>query len=65
MRALLMTCAAPALMALAAPARAEEAAAPATAPGEIVVTATKRSESLQSVPISVSAIGGDTLSRRA
>jgi iron complex outermembrane receptor protein len=64
MRALLMTCAAPAaLMALAAPARAEEAAAPATAPGDIVVTATKRSESLQSVPISVSAIGGDTLSK--
>ncbi len=30
---------------------------------EIVVTATKRSESLQSVPISVSAISGDTLSK--
>ncbi|MFN4135550.1 MAG: TonB-dependent receptor [Novosphingobium sp.] len=31
--------------------------------GEIVVTATKRAESLQSVPISVSAIGGDTLAK--
>ena len=30
---------------------------------EIVVTATKRAESLQAVPISVSAIGGDTLDR--
>jgi iron complex outermembrane receptor protein len=33
------------------------------APGEIVVTATKRSENLQSVPISVSAIGGDALAK--
>ncbi|MCH7630188.1 MAG: TonB-dependent receptor [Proteobacteria bacterium] len=47
-------------MAQAAPqgTSAEEAA-----PGEIVVTATKRAESLQSVPISVSAIGGDALSK--
>ncbi|MFC4294663.1 TonB-dependent receptor [Novosphingobium tardum] len=33
------------------------------APGEIVVTATKRSESLQAVPISVTAIGGDELAK--
>ena len=47
-----------------APAGAPAAAGPdAIAPGEIVVTATKRAESLQSVPISVSAIGGDTLSK--
>ena len=31
--------------------------------GEIVVTAAKRSENLQSVPISVSAIGGDALAK--
>jgi iron complex outermembrane recepter protein len=30
---------------------------------EIIVTATKRSESLQAVPISVSVVGGDTLSK--
>jgi iron complex outermembrane receptor protein len=34
-----------------------------SAPGEIVVTAAKRSENLQSVPISVSAIGGDALEK--
>jgi len=32
-------------------------------PGEIVVTAAKRSENLQSVPIAISAIGGDALSK--
>jgi iron complex outermembrane receptor protein len=31
--------------------------------GEIVVTAAKRSENLQSVPIAISAIGGDALSK--
>jgi len=34
-----------------------------TAPGEIVVTATKRAENLQAVPVSVSAIGGEALAK--
>ncbi len=46
------------------PVLAQEAQAENAIPdGEIVVTATKRAESLQSVPISVSAIGGDTLAK--
>ena len=40
-----------------------EAATAGEASGEIVVTAAKRSENLQSVPISVSAIGGDALAK--
>ena len=36
---------------------------PAADPNEIIVTAAKRSENLQSVPISVSAITGDALSK--
>ncbi|OYW50006.1 MAG: TonB-dependent receptor [Novosphingobium sp. 28-62-57] len=48
----------------ATPVLAQEAQAESTfADGEIVVTATKRAESLQSVPISVTAIGGDTLAK--
>lgn len=34
-----------------------------SAPGDIVVTATKRAENLQDVPMSISAIGGDTLGK--
>ena len=49
---------------LATPALAQEAQANEPVPdGQIVVTATKRAESLQSVPISVTAIGGDTLAK--
>lgn len=40
-----------------------QAAAEEVDPNEIIVTATKRSENLQSVPISVSAIAGDALSK--
>ncbi|WP_226015859.1 TonB-dependent receptor [Novosphingobium sp. FKTRR1] len=46
-----------------APAPAEAAAAPLAA-GEIVVTATRRSESLQKVPISIQALSTATLEQR-
>ena len=57
-----------ALMVAAQPALAQQTAQAGTATdvqdaGEIVVTAAKRSENLQSVPISISAIGGDTLAK--
>lgn len=53
-----------AAVALAGPARAQEAATAGEEPApDIVVTALKRSESLQDVPISVSAIGGDVLQK--
>ncbi|HZZ34775.1 MAG TPA: TonB-dependent receptor plug domain-containing protein, partial [Caulobacteraceae bacterium] len=53
-----------AVLALAAaqPAAAQ-AAADTTEVGEVIVTAAKRAENLQSVPISVSAITGDALSK--
>ena len=44
-------------------AQAPAPAKPAADPNEIIVTAAKRSENLQSVPISVSAITGDALSK--
>lgn len=48
----------------AAPAQAQEQAKNESEPnGEIVVTAAKRSESIQSVPISISAISGDQLEK--
>ena len=52
-----------AITAFTAPAYAQDAATPADdeAPGEIVVTAQKRSESLQSVPLAVSVLSGDDL----
>ncbi len=61
-----------AVIALTAPAFAQtgpaDAAAPQqkvddTAPGEIIVTATKRSESLQRVPLAVSVVSGADLAR--
>jgi len=67
----LQTCAASAVTAflsLAPAAAMAQDAAPQTAVEEtasddIVVTAQKRSERLQDVPISISAIGGDALQR--
>jgi iron complex outermembrane receptor protein len=70
----LMSCAAAAMISgmahAAAPAPAGDPAAPsadapATAPdaSEIIVTATRRSESLQKVPITIQAFTGDTLSK--
>ncbi|MFP5395743.1 MAG: TonB-dependent receptor [Alphaproteobacteria bacterium] len=51
-----------AISAFAAPAFAQDAAKDEDqAPGEIVVTAQKRSESLQSVPVAVSVISGESL----
>ncbi len=56
-----------ALSVFATPALAQDAAdeADAQAPGEIVVTAQKRSESLQSVPVAVSVLSGESLSEAA
>jgi iron complex outermembrane receptor protein len=42
---------------------AAEQADAGQAGGEIIVTANKRAESIQSVPLSISAIGGDTLAK--
>jgi outer membrane receptor protein involved in Fe transport len=52
--------------ALAADAAAEAAAvdAPSEGLGEIIVTATRTSESIQKVPISIQALTGDTLAQR-
>lgn len=48
---------------VAAPAMAQDAAAEeAAAPGEIVVTAQKRSENLQDVPLAVSVLSGERIS---
>ena len=69
-----MPLAAFALAAFAVPAHAQSASGPApaaapaaeaddAAPGEIVVTAQKRSESLQKVPLAVSVLSGETLAQ--
>ena len=66
LKALLLPNLAIAAMLAAAPAHAqsaEETTADASGTPDIVVTATKRSESLQKVPLSVSAIGGDDLAK--
>ncbi|MBO9695247.1 MAG: TonB-dependent receptor [Sphingopyxis sp.] len=44
-----------------APAAAQDAEADVTSPDDIVVTAQKRSERLQDIPVSITAIGGDSL----
>jgi iron complex outermembrane recepter protein len=49
---------------LTTPAHADEAAAASTPPGEIVVTATRRSETLSKVPLSVSALSQGALDER-
>src|SRR5579871_4600786 len=66
-RACLLSTAATALVA-ATPAFAEDAAAAAAAPSNddantIIVTATRRSQSIQSVPMTLQALSGDTLSQ--
>jgi len=68
MRALTISHFAIASALLASPALAQTATQAQTvadepAPGEIVVTAAKRSENLQAVPISITAIGGDNLAK--
>jgi iron complex outermembrane receptor protein len=52
-----------AAMALAAPAFAQAPAAPSAADDEIIVTAQKREERLQDVPISINVQSGDVLER--
>jgi iron complex outermembrane receptor protein len=52
-----------AAIAITAPAAAQDTQASEAESPDIVVTAMKRSESLQDVPISVSAIGGDVLQK--
>jgi iron complex outermembrane receptor protein len=50
-----------ALAAIAAPAQAQEAAEEDNNPGEIVVTAQKRSENVQDVPVAVTVLSGERL----
>ncbi|UAK26680.1 TonB-dependent receptor [Sphingomonas nostoxanthinifaciens] len=49
--------------AVSSPATASAAPADPTSGGDIIVTATKRSESLQNVPISIQALGTETLAQ--
>ena len=63
----LMSCAALALLGSGTAVAAQDAAAPAagadagTGVGEIIVTATRRNESIQKVPLTIQAFTGDTL----
>ncbi|MEG3124270.1 TonB-dependent receptor [Sphingomonas sp. GB1N7] len=59
--ALLALIAAPAFAQVAPAPAAAEPAADDSAPGEIIVTAQKRSERLQDVPVAVSVVSGDAL----
>lgn len=59
-RAMLLGCSALVMVAGASAAWAQDAEVPATL-GEIVVTAQKREQSIQDVPISISAVGQETL----
>ncbi|USI74920.1 TonB-dependent receptor [Sphingomonas morindae] len=59
--ALWAAAATPALAQGGASAASDPAATPAPAPGEIVVTAQKRSESLQKVPLAVSVVSGEAV----
>ena len=52
-----------ATMLLSGTAKAQSTEDAQSMPGEILVTAAKRSENLQAVPISISAVGGDALSK--
>ncbi len=64
MKTLLMCGAGVLALAIATPAFAQDSAAPAvedTAPAEIIVTAQKRSERLQDVPVAVTVISGDAI----
>lgn len=56
------SCAATALLAYGVPGLAQEAEGDAVDGNEIIVTAQKRSERLQDVPVAVTSIGGDQLS---
>jgi outer membrane receptor protein involved in Fe transport len=67
MRALLLASACAATLVAAAPAMAQTASkdnAPATAVGEVIVTATRRNEKLQDVPLSVTAYSQEALTAK-
>lgn len=64
MKALYLTGAAALALVSAAPSFAQTAPAPAAsedAPGDIIVTAQKRSERLQDVPLAVTVVSGDAI----
>ncbi len=52
-----------ALLLLAGEAQAQQAANSGPAPGEIIVTAQKRAERIQDVPISITAVTGEQMAR--